>query len=198
MTWHRLGRDADHPAGIARYLERGDDLYIFVDGTRNNREWRLNFQTLRFRPWGDKARVSVKDFEQARAVRHALDDAGVTFVGRRVVIGGYSRGYAIALILAYDMLDTPYVPTVWGWAGKRAGNRAFMRALETWEVCTSNLSHRGDIVPYLPPWYAPTPTVWHSPRMLPHAAHIHAGHQAARWRHEVTLQIAEQANGGEA
>ena len=185
MNWTRLGRDADHPAGIARYMERGDTLYIWCGGTRNRREWRWNFQTRKLRAGSGKARVNRKDLLQAQDVFLALYKAGVKHCDRQVVIGGYSRGYAIALLLAW-MIATYSEVTVLGFAGKRVGNKAFHDQLEEWGVAHCNSSGRWDVVPLLPPWYAAGKQHWMLFSINPVKAHVYSGHVAAYWRHEVT------------
>jgi hypothetical protein len=187
MTWHRLGRDADHPAGIARYLVRDDTLYIWCDGTRNRREWRENFQPRKqaLSP-GSRARVNVKDYLQAWEVLRALPR--LITLDTRVWIGGYSLGYAVALILGWLIRGYAASVTVLGFAGKRVGNRAFHDELVRRGVGHSNTSYRWDIVPWLPPHYARGPQDWIRDKYWPVKAHLKAGHDAAYWRHELTKE----------
>lgn len=191
MNWTRLGRDADHPAGIARYLVRDNVLYVFCDGTRNRREWRENFQTRKVWAGYRVARVNRKDFEQAKDVWYELTRAGVRVRDfDRVVVGGYSRGYAIALCFAWFIAHPTYRKAiVHGWAGKRVGNRAFHKRLNQLGVVHVNMSCRWDIVPWLPPHYARGPQSWlYGFRFNPIRAHVASGKVAAMWRHLQTKE----------
>ena len=184
-TWKRLGRTPDHPAGIARYLETPDAVYIWCDGTRNLQEWRWNFQTVRqFIREHYRVRVNAKDYAQAKCVLDELDAEGLGFrSGRPIMISGYSRGGAIAQCLAL-MLDFPDRRAfAVGFASKRTGNRAFVQ-----KVDAENFGFRGDVVPLLPPWYASIPTQWAGPWMWPIKAHVESGRDAARWRHKLTKE----------
>lgn len=185
MNWTRLGRSETCPAGIARYLELGDRLYIWVDGTRNRREWRENFQPLKqaLSP-GTRARANVKDYLQAVSVFFKLSH--LVAADTRVWIGGYSRGYAIALILAWLMRRYAKSVTVIGFAGKRCGNRAFHTELDRLGIGHGSMAYRWDIVPWLPPHYARGPQSWLRAAYGPIAAHMEAARLAAGWRHELT------------
>lgn len=183
-NWTRLGRTADHPAGIARYLETPDALYIWCDGTRNLQEWRWNFQTIR--KWikeHHRVRVNVKEYAQARLI---LDELVMINLDQPIWVLGYSRGGAIAQCLALMLSGPESQITVATFASKRTGNRAFLR-----KVRVINDAQRGDIVPFLPPWYARIPTYWWKPLMRPDKAHIAAAHMAALYRHELTQSRGE-------
>ena len=188
MNWTRLGRDADHPAGIARYLVRDDTLYVWCDGTRNTQEWRWNFMTRKLVVGEMGARINWADWEQSLDVWCAMSRAldGVERF-KTVRIGGYSRGYAIALGLAWLFATVTFAKniTVIGWAGKRVGNRAFHEQLDAWGVVHVNLSLRYDIVPCLPPWYARGFQNWERTRYWPVKAHVESGKDAALWRYAV-------------
>lgn len=177
-TWHRLGRDAEHPAGIARYLVRGNTLYIFCDGTRNGQEWRWNVMTRRLK--FSRTKVNKVDFEQAGEVWYELLRELDPYSFDAVVCAGYSRGGAIAQILAWFMSTMAHA-RAFAFAGKRAGNRRFNE-----QMPQINDAQFGDIVPLLPPWYARPNMTWWRPWMMPWSAHIAMGREAARWRHDIT------------
>lgn len=173
--WYRVGRDYEHPSGIARYLVDGNTLRIWCDGTRNRQEWRWNIMPRRKR--FDGARLNKVDYEQAYEVlRHIPVDFNNFEL---IVIAGLSRGGAIAHILGWMLRRHDVV--VSAFASKRAGDRELVR-----QVPMVNTAYRGDIVPWLPPWYA-SPTVgWLYPRRGFVKAHIGAAHLAARYRHLCT------------
>ena len=184
--WHRLGRTPEHSAGIARYLDTANALYIWCDGTRNLQEWRWNFQVARrwIKEHYWRIRVNVKDYAQARCILDELGAAGLFSGGvRPVMIAGYSRGGAVAQCLAMIMAGVKQSVLAVGFASKRTGNRAFVRRLDA-----ENFGFRGDVVPLLPPWYASIPTQWSGPWRWPLKAHVESGRVAAQWRHELTKE----------
>lgn len=167
MNWTRIGRDKT-PAGIARYLIRGGIVYIWCDGTQSPREWRWNFTPGTVRV-GDR-RYNCKDWEQALAVMEALPDE--VRYHDCFFLAGLSRGGAIAQCLG-EMLGTRYLTL---FASKRAGRKLPRR------VCHA---YRGDIVPYLPPWYTGFDMAWLGNWQPFWKAHEDALKLAAKWRYEI-------------
>ena len=177
MNWHRIGRTTEHPQGLARYLIRGNHLYVFCDGTATLQQWRWNFMTLT-RGLQGGARASRADWQQAHDAYIELSYA--VDIGRfhDITISGYSRGGGIAILLAW-MIGAPASAFVF--AGKRVGNRKLMRG-----VTHSNYWHRGDPVPWLPFRYAAySNRLVFRPWMWPWKAHMETAHTAAYWRYEV-------------
>jgi hypothetical protein len=162
MKWRKI-------AGIAKVLDTPDTLYVFCTGSIGRGDWIRNMRTRRVDYGGH--RVNEADFSEAVAVLLEIEGKIGT---REIVIGGFSRGGAVAAIL-HLLLAEEYGTgaQLKLWAPKRSGLPVIGRA------------HRGDMVPYLPPWYPRIDLLTEDePITWPWAAHKKSAHDAARWRHE--------------
>ena len=160
---------------IARYHVTDSMLYIACSGSSG---------------WGDLARnldprceqvfpgawVAEADLDEARTVWRAVH----TYArGRTVHILGFSRGAAVAVALALWMPESIRA-TLELYAPKRVGNRRALSALRQ----TTATSYRGDLIPFLPPWFRQVDIEWAGKLRLPWRAHKRASKKFARRRHE--------------
>lgn len=167
MSWKRLGRTRECPAGIARYQVKNDCLYIWCSGTGTRNEWSWNFDIRTEKAFG--ARVNRRDYAQAFSVVDALNDALPGWSEYPVYTAGYSRGGAIAAVVAL-MIKARDVRL---FAPKRAGIR-----LPRFVAMHS----RGDLVPFLPPWYTKYDLLKAGRLTWPWKAHLDMLKTAAYWR----------------
>ena len=185
MSWKRLGRTRKCPAGIARYKIKNDRLYLWCSGTETREEWRWNFDVRTEKT--AFGRVNRRDYAQAFAVIDALNQALPGWSEYPVYTAGYSRGGAIAVIVALMVKDrwvrsapdasfgtgVRFDPGVRLFAPKRAGIRLPRFAA---------LHSRGDLVPFLPFWYTGYDLLKFGRITWPWKAHLDALKTAAKWR----------------
>ena len=176
MTWTRIATTKH------RYLMHDDRLYIWCAGTTGRSEWADNFRLWQKRVYGRL--VNVRDYRAARMIFSELLKVFGQLDFDRVVCCGFSRGGAIAQVLDKMLEEESLAIRVELrlFASKRGMSR--VRDLRI----TSNISYRGDIVPFLPPppFYRIPPISWMGRLMLPWRAHNKAAHAAARVRHSLT------------
>ena len=174
MNWTRLA-NTQH-----RYLVHDGTLYIWCAGTHGWSQWAHNVDTRTMRYAG--RRVNTRDYAEASYIIVELASSGTIHRAKEIVTCGFSRGGAAAQILAL-MIDSGFrVRTqLHLFASKRTMTR--VSDIET----EANRAHRGDPVPYLPPWpYRLPPVDWQRKITWPWKAHNRAAHDAARWRHDMT------------
>ena len=163
-----------------RVLRRDRTLYVWLSGTTGYSEWARNFHTRTLNRYGRrvKAELWVEAVQVSYEVRSRLD--GV----KDVVISGFSRGGGLAQVVALELIDRNIDAGVFVelWAPKRALSDV------SGVPITHCFAYRGDIVPFLPPWYGRLPMTWLGRVDWFWKAHNKAGHDAARWRHEVTKE----------
>jgi pimeloyl-ACP methyl ester carboxylesterase len=138
VEWEEVRREAGIPV-------------IRIHGSNDMKDWVYNFLT--GRTIGSNIRVNKWDRYEALIVLRQLR----TKYGRERLyhIFGHSRGGAIAQIVAYELGFRCVIMRVYG--SKRAGNRRFVEAVfRPGDAC---YRHRGDWVPWLPPWYARLPNI---------------------------------------
>lgn len=163
MKWHKI-------AGIAKTLSTHDTLYVFCTGSIGRGDWIRNIRTRRVDYAGHK--LNEQDFIEAvevlMKIEGEIDD-------RAVVIGGFSRGGAVGAILHLMLAEEHGIGAQLKlWAPKRSGIPVIGRA------------HRGDVVPYLPPWYPRIDLLTDDePLSWSWVAHKKSAHDAAKWRHKV-------------
>ncbi len=131
MDWIKIDLWPKGKAGIeAKYRIEGDTLYCFVLGSNHPMDWLHHII-----PGAAK-----RELEAGRNIMRELHDViGV----RRLVIGGHSLGAAVAVVVG--SLMSYYCPVeVCVFGGKRTA------WAET--VPYAAYRHKGDIVPFFPPW----------------------------------------------
>jgi dienelactone hydrolase len=116
-----------------------------------------------------KKRYNLRDWKQAAKVIESLPEE-VRYCSK-VITSGYSRGGAIAICLAEAL--TAQCAIVF--APKRVG--MFLPKVLA-------VHRRGDIVPYLPPWYSKYTFIRRGKWRIFWQAHKEAGKDAAAWRCE--------------
>lgn len=125
---------------------KGDGTVVEIFGSNDLRDWLFNFMT--GRTIGSNVRVNRWDRYEALIVLRAIRGLPI----RSVV--GFSRGGAIAQIVAYELgRNRASMPFLTLFGSKRTGNRQFVK----WLYRVTHpfaIRHRGDWVPMLPPWYA--------------------------------------------
>lgn len=183
--WTRLGRSRECPEGIARYMMQDGIFYIWCAGS-HGKEWCWNMDT-ETGPFVDKETVisvNRRDYYQAMKVLDAVFPVLVKSGAKHVQTAGISRGGAVAVMLTLILIngiDVGYevLPPVL-WAPKRLGRigRVFQA-----------MKHKGDIVPYLPPWYTKYGLVVMGKLELPWVAHKQALKDAAHWRSTVGRRV---------
>jgi hypothetical protein len=140
-------------------------------------EWAKNLNAMTTKQYG--TRVKTGDWVEAVMI---ADEIQPMIGDREVIIGGFSRGGGIAQVLALELTERGIV---WVYAYLFAPKRSTGRNAKRSYVFAAT-AHRGDIVPYLPPWLGGPPMTWFGRFTWFWKAHDKAGHDAARWRHELT------------
>jgi hypothetical protein len=135
MTWIRLRSNSGRWA-----LAEDGHLFVYLNGSERLSDWVRNFQTRRKLRGG--AWVNRVDHREAlatiRELRVMIESAD------KVTVAGHSRGAAEAACMAWELGCRAILL-----APKRTGCRDFVGELDYIAY-----RHRGDIVPYMPPWYA--------------------------------------------
>jgi len=136
-----------------RVTERHNATDILVIGSNDYGDWKRNLQ-FRSRDLGDGVHVNRVDRKEAlkliRQVRHLLTDT--------MIVRGHSRGGAIAQQAAWELRRLNYSVKLMLYGSKRTGNQAFVDKLLA-TGSTVSIRHKGDWVPYLPPWRSHLPWV---------------------------------------
>jgi predicted lipase len=146
-----------------------DQVDVWVDGSNDLVDWIYNFRTMR--SIGDNERVNRMDRHEAiRVLRVLLRTYPNT---QKWYINGHSRGGAIAQIVARELARKGHRVLLRCVGSKRTGNRRFVQALSG-VVRTLSVRNRGDLVPFLPPWYArlQPEIVTYKPWSGPYKAHV--------------------------
>jgi len=137
--------DNNSSEGIEGYYTIEDQtLKVFVQATNHWKDWAANFLPIRRRAcYGQKAQRHY-----ARAARWLVDLLSrETREFTNVALYGHSKGGAEAEIAALIMLNEwqeTRPPRLYTFGGARALSRGYPIAL--------HYEHRGDPVPYVPPW----------------------------------------------
>jgi hypothetical protein len=131
---------------VVEWRLKDSDRVLQIIGSNDARDWLFNFMT--GRTIGDNERVNRWDRYEALVVLRAIRGLDIN------MIEGHSRGGAIAQIIARELYRRDgkrRFLAIYG--SKRAGNRRFVDAV--YRAChVLALRHRGDWIPFLPPWYA--------------------------------------------
>jgi len=123
---------------------------IFVEGSNDYPDWKRNLFCLRRRGWAGIGRVNRIDRKEARKLLREN-----RCLPNTVTLIGYSRGGAIAQIAAAALAEKGRAVDLILFASKRTGNEAFVKKLDAPNIAEVTAKRkRGDIVPFLPPWYA--------------------------------------------
>jgi hypothetical protein len=140
-TWERIDLWPKGPAGVeARWRRDGDTVYCFIGGSDHWIDWLHHVIPGAWKRelW---AAQKIADIIADKNGLHNKSD------GIKIVIGGHSLGGAIACIVAEFLLHeywTIYELDLYTYGAKRL----------RWKTTAKgeHYRHRGDIVPYLPPW----------------------------------------------
>ena len=161
-----------------RVLRRDRTLYVWLSGTTGHSEWARNLDVRTMLVYNRRVKTELwrEALDVAQEVEPMLD--GV----EQIVISGFSRGGGLAQVVALELIDRNIDAGVFVelWASKRAMSNIVGVPIMN---CTA---HRGDIVPFLPLWYARLPMTWLGRFDWFWKAHNKAGHDAAKWRHDAT------------
>lgn len=173
MNWQRIC-DRRH-----RVLRRGRTLIVWLSGTIGHSEWARNFRIRTIPRYGRRVKAelwgdAITVVDEIMPMLDGVDE---------IIVAGFSRGGGLAQVVTLELFEhgirlSDVVTMLF--APKRAFDRVpvFPR-LE----CTA---YRGDVVPFLPPWYGRLPVVWLGRLSWLWTAHDKAGHDAARWRYDAT------------
>jgi hypothetical protein len=174
MTWKTIPAHGK----LCQYVKNDNRLYLFFRGTGSKQEWIYNCLPFFTREIGGYW-VDILDDRQARDVLDAMPPDFFDGVDQ-VIIGGLSRGYAIAVCVAIRLQGMGMqIDYLVGFAGKRT--LAPFSKLPP--LPAENLYRAGDIVPYLPPWYRRAGIdKAHGSKIKTVAAHWEAYHMAIQWR----------------
>jgi len=144
-----------------------DGTELFILGSNDRYDWAFNFRTRRIGMEGDKQiRVNRMDRYEATVILRSLTPEQR---GKLRRIRGHSRGGAIAQIVAYELANVDITLLTYG--TKRTGNKVFVRRQQ--KTCRAvHFRNRGDIVPWLPPWYASMRCTVGGPWQWPWKAHL--------------------------
>lgn len=188
MKWTRVGVSKDCPGGLARYGIRDRSLFIWCGGTQGKRQWLDNFRFRTIKT--DMGRVNRADLLQAK---HVLKLIPSTKGFYHVQIMGLSRGFAIAQILAVliNAFDNQHV-SLNGFAGKRTGNKKFMKYLLKATFHIDHYAYKCDVVPFLPFGCSQTRIHWQKGFYNPAKAHIKGARLAAMWRHDLAQEWGDE------
>ena len=161
-----------------RVLRRDRTLYVWLSGTTGHAEWARNLDVRTMLVYNRRVKTELwrEALDVALEVTPMLD--GV----KEILVAGFSRGGGLAPVVALELIarQIDAAITVQLWAPKRALSDV------TGVPIAHCFAHRGDIVPYLPPWYGRLPVEWFGRCDWFWKAHNKAGHDAAKWRHDVT------------
>lgn len=181
MGWTRID-------GVGRYQVVHNHLYVWCSGSNGVGDWLQNIDLRRVEIRKGE-RVNRRDLHEAFQIYFAvLNKVDVSEIGA-VTICGFSRGGAIAQILAYVISTNDEVDvSLLLYASKRAGNGRFLQRLRS-QVSRMVASYvRGDVVPFLPPWplYRNVKHEALDKLHWPHKAHQYSARAAASMREMMT------------
>ena len=129
--WNKIDLWPSGKAGIeARWRVENGDLYCFIGGSDHWVDWIHHFLP------GSKRRELMCGMRLARALRPKIKES--------VFIGGHSVGGVVASLVARMFEDEGEEVYAITFGGKRP--------LEGTEDAVISYRHRGDIVPFFPPW----------------------------------------------
>ena len=180
MNWTKI-------PGVGKFRQSGGTVYVWVAGSNDAEDWRGNLNPAPI-DLEDGAKVGWRDNQEASLIlSRIVEEIGVKSIGA-VTICGFSRGGAIAQILAYDMADIADTALLL-FASKRAGNRRFCQLLRDKKrlKVISAVKHRGDLIPFLPPWplYRNVKHSLAGKLTWPWTAHMRSAKAAARLRDDM-------------
>lgn len=130
MEWSRIDLFPSGKAGIeAKWRVEDGDVYCFIGGSDHWVDWLHHF---------------LPGSEEREIICAAWIETVIRGKGKAYFIGGHSVGGAIASVIG-DMLR---------YEGCEVYTRSFggKRPIKGTEDVAINYRHRGDIVPFLPPW----------------------------------------------
>jgi hypothetical protein len=126
-----------------------DHSAIRIHGSNDYEDWRRNLFYLLRRGWAGTGRVNRIDRKEARKLLRENRN-----LPHEVIVSGYSRGGAIAQIVASALVQKGHLVKLYLYASKRTGDSQFVNGLTRLCDRTTAKRNRGDIVPFLPPWYS--------------------------------------------
>lgn len=145
-SWNWIGKD-DGRSGLEWRVKIEHGVYwVWIPGTDHPDDVAHHLQT----GWvwaHDGVRILRADYALAREVVDELHLSG----DESVIVGGHSWGGAVAALIVWILLRRGVDVRGFLYAPKRAGNRAFVDEIAPYITA---YRHRGDWIPYLPPWYA--------------------------------------------
>ena len=139
MQWLRLKSNS------GRWAMEAGTLRVYLNGSENYSDWVRNFAVGRRQtPQGYVNRVDHREaLATIRELRAQIAEAD------SVIVAGHSRGASEALAMAQEIRAKGKRVSALLFAPKRTGCRDY-----TDESLYIAYRHRGDWVPFLPPWYA--------------------------------------------
>jgi hypothetical protein len=179
----RFGRE-DNRGPDGKYGWAGSTLHIWVNGTNSGYDWAQNVRTGTANVRG--VNVNRVDYEAAMHILHALmpDIAVANRIHLHLVSRAGGPGFALTLLIPNNKpIDID------GWSMKRGGLREFVEQVMLRCKRIRHVARRGDIVPFLPPWYAWVPPRWYGRLTWPWVAHISVVKAAAEQRHELSKRL---------
>jgi hypothetical protein len=153
---------------VCQYAVKDNTLYLFVRGTETKQEWRWNLSQFSTVGILGGYRVNRSHYLQALDVLMHKD---IFEHRQKIVILGHSRGFGIATVMALILQYTCRDVHLLGVAGKRTLGIFSKRPKMI--ILHPNVSVKGDIVPFLPPFYkSTTKNRWIDKLTWPWKAHI--------------------------
>lgn len=145
MSWTRVD-------GVGRYWFVNGHLYVWCSGSNGVGDWLQNIDLRRVEIRKGE-RVNKRDLHEAFRLYFAMLNKVKFEDIKSVTICGFSRGGAIAQILAYVISANDAVRmSLFLFASKRAGNGRFLQRLRSQVQHIVATYVRGDLVPFLPTW----------------------------------------------
>lgn len=169
MSWRRID-------GIARYIATDSTLYVWCSGSDGWGDFWRNIDP-RAEQVFPRGWVASADIREARTVWRSVHRLARE---RHVHIIGFSRGAAVAVALGL-WLPPDITYSLELYAPKRAANRRAVSELHHVEA----YAQKGDVIPYLPPWFDSVHVDWRGPWKRPWEAHRQMAKRASRRRHEL-------------
>jgi len=130
-----------------------DRCVVAFRGSSDIENWISNFQFAKTEPYDDSS-VSVHHglYEEYEMYKDRVLD----FISRNsdshkeIFITGHSSGAAVAMFLAYDLMISGQMCTVFTLGKPRIGNAAFGESIDESLMTHYRITHSNDIVPHLP------------------------------------------------
>lgn len=147
--WHWIGKE-DGRSGLEwRIAIEGKTAWIYIPGTDHQDDVKFHVR-IRLKQTAPGVWITAADLELAWDIFLEIRDTGCD----TVYIGGHSWGGAIAAILVWLLRRARINAFGYLYAPKRAGNTRFVEQIaDHIDVYV----HRGDLIPFLPPWLAGYP-----------------------------------------